>query len=70
MNSNSNKNSNTNDFVIKSYSRKELRNMYDVSEPVFSRWLAPYIEEWGLVRIRQFSPEQVAKIVNAFGPPF
>jgi hypothetical protein len=58
------------EFVIKAYTRKELRNLYGVSYDVFATWLAPYEELWGLKSLRQFSPNQVAKIVDKYGAPF
>jgi hypothetical protein len=59
-----------NDFIIKAYSRKELRNLYGVSQDVFQSWLAEWEDEWGLKGVRQFCPADVKKIVDKKGPPF
>ncbi len=60
----------TEDFIIKAYSRKELRNLYGVSQDVFTSWLEEWEEEWHLKGVRQFCPADVAKIVDKKGPPF
>jgi len=60
---------NTREFVLKSYSRKELQFMYEIPVRTFRRWLAPYRESWGLKRYKYFSIEQVSKIIEVYGVP-
>lgn len=57
------------EFILKPYTRKELQHMYGIPVRTFRRWLAPYIEEWGLYRFKYFSIEQVAKIIEVYGVP-
>lgn len=56
-------------FKIKSYSAKELRNLYDVSHKTFSSWLKPIKDLIGIVEGKKYSPKQVKIIVEHLGEP-
>jgi len=58
-----------NEFIVRPYTRKELREMYGIPYPTFRRWLEPLVKEWGLKRFRYFSPQQVERIISEFGIP-
>lgn len=56
-------------FILKTYTRKELREIYGVPPKTFQRWLEPYNEAWGMKNKRYLTIEQVRKIVEQFGIP-
>lgn len=56
-------------FILKTYTRKELREIYDVPPKTFQRWLEPFNEAWGMKNKRYLTIEQVRKIVEQFGIP-
>lgn len=56
-------------FILKTYTRKELREIYGVPPKTFQRWLEPYNEAWGMKNKRYLTIEQVRKIVMQFGIP-
>lgn len=56
-------------FILKTYTRKELREIYGVPPKTFQRWLEPFNEAWGMKNKRYLTIEQVRKIVEQFGIP-
>lgn len=56
-------------FILKIYTRKELREFYGIPEKTFSRWLQPFNEKWSMKNKRYLTVEQVRKIVEEFGIP-
>lgn len=56
-------------FTLKTYTRKELREVYGVPPKTFQRWLEPYNELWGMKNKRYLTIAQVQKIVETFGIP-
>lgn len=56
-------------FILKTYTRKELREFYGVPEKTFFRWLEPFNEKWGMKNKRYLTVEQVRKVVEEFGIP-
>lgn len=56
-------------FTLKTYTRKELREIYGVPPKTFQRWLEPFNEAWGMKNKRYLTIEQVRKIVEQFGIP-
>jgi len=56
-------------FILKTYTRKELREIYCVPPKTFQRWLEPFNEAWGMKNKRYLTIEQVRKIVEQFGIP-
>lgn len=56
-------------FILKTYTRKELREIYGVPPKTFQRWLEPFNEAWGIKNKRYLTIEQVRKIVEQFGIP-
>ncbi|MBL7918928.1 MAG: hypothetical protein JNJ40_01360 [Bacteroidia bacterium] len=56
-------------FILKTYTRKELREIYGVPPKTFQRWLDPFNEAWGMKNKRYLTIEQVRKIVEQFGIP-
>ncbi len=56
-------------FILKTYTRKELREIYSVPPKTFQRWLEPFNEAWGMKNKRYLTIEQVRKIVEQFGIP-
>ncbi len=56
-------------FVLKTYTRKELREIYGVPPKTFQRWLEPFNEAWGMKNKRYLTVEQVRKVVEEFGIP-
>ena len=56
-------------FILKSYTRKELREIYAVPPKTFQRWLEPFNELWGMKNKRYLTIEQVRKVVEEFGIP-
>ncbi len=56
-------------FILKTYTRKELREIYGVPPKTFQRWLEPFNETWGMKNKRYLTIEQVRKIVEQFGIP-
>lgn len=56
-------------FILKTYTRKELREIYGVPSKTFQRWLEPFNEAWGMKNKRYLTIEQVRKIVEQFGIP-
>ena len=56
-------------FILKTYTRKELREIYQVPPKTFQRWLEPFNAAWGMKNKRYLTVEQVRKIVEEFGIP-
>lgn len=56
-------------FILKTYTRKELREICGVPPKTFQRWLEPFNEAWGMKNKRYLTIEQVRKIVEQFGIP-
>jgi hypothetical protein len=56
-------------FFLKTYTRKELREIYGVPPKTFQRWLEPFNELWGMKNKRYLTVEQVRKVVEEFGIP-
>lgn len=56
-------------FLLKTYTRKELREIYGVPPKTFQRWLEPFNELWGMKNKRYLTITQVQKIVEKFGIP-
>lgn len=56
-------------FILKTYTRKELREIYGVPPKTFQRWLEPFNEAWAMKNKRYLTIEQVRKIVEQFGIP-
>ena len=56
-------------FRLKTYTRKELREIYGVPPKTFQRWLQPFNELWGMKNKRYLTINQVQKIVEKFGIP-
>lgn len=56
-------------FILKTYTRKELREIYGVPPKTFQRWLEPFNEALGMKNKRYLTIEQVRKIVEQFGIP-
>ena len=56
-------------FTLKTYTRKELREIYGVPPKTFQRWLEPFNELWGMKNKRYLTITQVQKIVEKFGIP-
>lgn len=56
-------------FILKTYTRKEIREIYEVPPKTFQRWLEPFNELWGMKNKRYLTVEQVRKIVEEFGIP-
>lgn len=57
-------------FQIKSYSKKELAILYNVSSDTFRKWLKEIgIMNESIKNVKIFSPKIVAKIVEKLGEP-
>ncbi len=44
-------------FILKTYTRKELREIYGVPPKTFQRWLEPFNEAWGMKNKRYLTGE-------------
>ena len=55
-------------FKIRSYSIKEIINLYGVTRHVFNIWLRK-IPDLGEYQDRRFTPDQVEKITRHLGEP-
>lgn len=56
-------------FILKIYTRKELREIYEVPPKTFQRWMEPFNKLWGMKNKRYLTVEQVRKVVEEFGIP-
>lgn len=56
-------------LIIRPYSKKELRLMYQVSEKTMTRWLRPHLEKIGPREGRYYNVRQVTVIFQVFGLP-
>jgi hypothetical protein len=54
---------------IKSYSHKELMDMYEVSHVIFRGWLTPYKEKVGKLTGKRYTIKQVEIIFSELGRP-
>ncbi len=53
----------------KTYSKKELSNLYGISRKTLYAWLLPIKGKLGVYRGRAFSPSQVKQIFDFLGEP-
>lgn len=62
---------NQNSFVVKTYTKSQLRDLYNVSEDTFRRWLADIVEHLPNYnpRCKILSPLQVKVLVENYGEP-
>lgn len=56
-------------FVLKAYSKKELRNIMEVSEYIFNKWLKLIEPQLGKPIAGLYSPKQVSFIIETYGLP-
>lgn len=56
-------------FELKAYSKKELRNIMDVSEYILNKWLKLIEPQLGKPVAGLYSPKQVALIIETYGLP-
>ncbi len=54
---------------IRSYSHKELTDLYEVSHVVFRGWLAPYKQKIGKLTGKRYTIKQVQIIFSELGQP-
>ena len=62
--------SNNKEFVIKTYTQKELAALYDVTPKTFRRWLKRAKVDIGIRLGNFYLPRQVRLIVEKIGFPF
>lgn len=58
------------EFVIKTYTQKELAGFYGVTPKTFRRWLKRALVDIGTRLGNYYSPQQVRIIVERLGYPF
>jgi hypothetical protein len=56
-------------FVLKAYSKKELRIIMEVSDYIFTKWLKIIEPQLGRPVAGLYSPKQVAFIIETYGLP-
>lgn len=54
---------------IKPYSKKQLANMYGISDKTLASWLSPFIRKIGPYKGRMFTPKQIKTIFESIGEP-
>ncbi|MHB8258691.1 MAG: hypothetical protein ACYDCN_00405 [Bacteroidia bacterium] len=54
---------------LKAYSKKELAELYEVSEKIFRTWLPPFENDIGKKMGRFYNPKQVKIIFEKVGFP-
>lgn len=54
---------------MKSYSKKELARLYNVTTVTLDSWLRPFQSEIGEYRGRLYTPKQIAIIFSKLGEP-
>ncbi|TRU49826.1 MAG: hypothetical protein EWV91_07075 [Microcystis aeruginosa Ma_QC_Ca_00000000_S207] len=55
---------------IRSYSHKELTDLYEVSHVVFRGWLAPHKSKIGKLTGKRYTIKQVETIFHELGRPY
>lgn len=56
-------------FVLKAYSKKELRGIMEVSEYILNKWLKLIEPQLGKPVAGLYSPKQVSLIIDTYGLP-
>lgn len=56
-------------FVLKAYSPKEIRNLYDVSALTFKKWTESFKDEIGELKGKYYTVSQVKIIIDKLGAP-
>jgi len=54
---------------IKSYSKKELANLYEIGVRTLTTWLEPFRKEIGKRHGRYYTPKQIRCIFDKLGLP-
>lgn len=64
---------NNNTFIVKCYTKKELRNIYGVSKGTFNKWLNKLYNSDTIKLVKSqkkmFTPSEVNIIIKAIGLP-
>jgi transposase len=56
-------------FILKALSQKEILAMYDISYPVFKRWIKSFEQEIGELKGNFYTVKQVQVIIHHLGIP-
>ena len=56
-------------IVLKSYTKGDLAQIYDVSPKVFAKWIKPFEEQIGVINGRYYNVNQVSIIFKLLGMP-
>jgi hypothetical protein len=56
-------------FILKAYTRKEMRNIYGVSLRTFNKWTEELDKELGPIIGKFYNVTQVKLIIEKFGVP-